>query len=188
LDNGKFVPFSTSIEYKPLENNIHGDGPAWLQPCRLNGYDGYSCELAGEGFLEDGLAEAGGALEVGGHHRFQFLHHAHTALHCGRDAGLTGGWFRPFRADRVWRGVTQGGGAGRLALGCDITPRWGWGQIESLREERTSALTPALSPRRGGIVGNRMEGWAVESGRGFTARMAARAKANGQWEIANFRI
>ena len=32
----------------------------------------FSCKC----FLKDGLAEAGGALEVGGHHRFQLLHHA----------------------------------------------------------------------------------------------------------------
>jgi len=35
----------------------------------------------GEGFLEDGLAEAGGVPEVGVHHRLQLLHHAQPPLH-----------------------------------------------------------------------------------------------------------
>ena len=38
-------------------------------------------EFSRKSFLEDGLAEAGGALEVGGHHRLQLLHHAQPPLH-----------------------------------------------------------------------------------------------------------
>ena len=33
-------------------------------------------QAAGESFLQNGLVEAGGALEVGGHHRFQLLPYA----------------------------------------------------------------------------------------------------------------
>ena len=76
--------------------------------------------------MEDGLAEAGGALAVGGHHGFQCLHHAQSALQFGHDLILSGEGFHLFRGDRVWWGVTQGGGAGRLALGYNIAPRWGW--------------------------------------------------------------
>jgi hypothetical protein len=59
----------------------------------------------------------GAPIRLAGHHRFQFLHRAQTARHFGHDAGLRGGLFRPFRAWGVFGGVTQGGGAGRLALG-----------------------------------------------------------------------
>ena len=45
---------------------------------------------AGEGPLKDGLAEAGGALEVGGHHRLQLLHHAQPPLHFRHDPLLFG--------------------------------------------------------------------------------------------------
>lgn len=40
--------------------------------------------------LQNGLAEADGTLEVGKHHRFQFLHHAQPALqfrHCPEEFG-----------------------------------------------------------------------------------------------------
>jgi hypothetical protein len=47
-------------------------------------------EFSGEGFLEDGLAEAGGALEVGGHHRLQLLDHAQPPLHFRNDPRLLG--------------------------------------------------------------------------------------------------
>lgn len=42
--------------------------------------------------LQNRLAQAGGALEVGVHDAFQFLNHAQAALHFGDDALLFGNW------------------------------------------------------------------------------------------------
>ena len=57
-----------------------------------------SCQFSGEGFLEDGLAEAGGALEVGRHHRLQLLHHAQPPLHFRYNPSLLGkGWKRNWK-------------------------------------------------------------------------------------------
>src|SRR5436189_3933545 len=54
---------------------------------------GLRCQFPSEYFLQNGLAEAGGALEVGGHHRFQLLHHAHPPLHFRHNPSLLGeGW------------------------------------------------------------------------------------------------
>src|SRR4051812_37565410 len=50
-------------------------------------------KLAGECFLEGGLAKAGGAPEVDGDHAFQLVHDAQAALDFADDAGLFGeGW------------------------------------------------------------------------------------------------
>ncbi|TRZ92850.1 hypothetical protein D4R89_00620, partial [bacterium] len=38
-------------------------------------------QFAGKCSLEDRLAKAGGALEIGGYHRFLFLYHAQPPLH-----------------------------------------------------------------------------------------------------------
>ena len=43
-----------------------------------------------EGLLEDGLAEAGGALEVGGDDGFELVDDAQAAFHFGDDALLFG--------------------------------------------------------------------------------------------------
>jgi hypothetical protein len=51
--------------------------------------------VARKGLLKDRLKEAGGALEVGGHHGFGFLDHRQAARHLGDDAVLLGeGWER----------------------------------------------------------------------------------------------
>ena len=48
-----------------------------------------------ESFLQDGLPQATGALEVGGDHRFELLHHAQPPLHFRHDPRLLGeGWER----------------------------------------------------------------------------------------------
>jgi hypothetical protein len=43
--------------------------------------------------MQDGLAQASGALEVGGDHSFQFLDNRQAALHLGDDAVLFGEWW-----------------------------------------------------------------------------------------------
>ena len=53
-------------------------------------YAASSSKFSGEGTLEDGLPEAGGALEVGGDHRLQLLHHAQPPLHFRHDPRLLG--------------------------------------------------------------------------------------------------
>ncbi|MGP8198138.1 MAG: hypothetical protein ACLQU4_01385 [Limisphaerales bacterium] len=45
---------------------------------------------AGERLLQNGMAEAGGTLEVGGHHGFQLLHYAPTPLHFRHNPRLLG--------------------------------------------------------------------------------------------------
>ena len=50
-------------------------------------------------FLEDGLAEAGGALEVRGHHRLQLLHHAQSPLHFRHEPRLL---------DERWKQIRSG--------------------------------------------------------------------------------
>src|ERR1035437_4422746 len=58
---------------------------------RMKIHDSY--EFPGERLLQNGLAEAGGALEVGRHHRLQLLHHAQPPLHFRHDPRLLGeGW------------------------------------------------------------------------------------------------
>lgn len=49
-----------------------------------------SRSLAGKASLQDGLAQASGALEVGDDGGFQFLDHAQAALDLGDDASLFG--------------------------------------------------------------------------------------------------
>ena len=49
-----------------------------------------SYEFPRERLLQNALAEAGGALEVGGHHRLQLLHHAQPPLHFRHDPRLLG--------------------------------------------------------------------------------------------------
>ena len=48
------------------------------------------------------MAEASGALEVGGYHRFQFLDHQQAPLHLGDDAVLFGeGWEQDQNASKL---------------------------------------------------------------------------------------
>ena len=47
-------------------------------------------QLPRKRLLQNGLAETGGALEVGCHHRFQLLHHAQPPLHFRHDPRLFG--------------------------------------------------------------------------------------------------
>ena len=51
-----------------------------------------SDEFSGEGFLEDGLAKAAGALEVGGDCRFEFFNHAQSSFDFSNDPDLFGQW------------------------------------------------------------------------------------------------
>lgn len=51
---------------------------------------GKSYKFPSEGLLKDTLAKAAGALEVGGHHRLQLLHHAQSPLHFRHDPLLLG--------------------------------------------------------------------------------------------------
>src|ERR1043166_5973059 len=73
---------------RPRELSAKWPGGPWLN--RLNCDNSESYESSCECLLEDGLAEAGGALEVGGYHRLQLLHHAQPPLHLRHDARLFG--------------------------------------------------------------------------------------------------
>jgi len=54
-------------------------------------------------FCKNALAEAGGALELGRHHRLQILHHAQPPLHFRHNPRLLGkGWKQEQEAGARW--------------------------------------------------------------------------------------